>query len=293
VLDGTGYANHPGAGWLYLSPADAATWMRFWIDAARGEAPLAGGFAPATLQRLTTPIVDVPAAEAGLWMAPPGEGAAYGFGWAHTRFHGQPVMQHSGATVGATAHLMLLPAARLGLACFCSGRRLYRAALLDALAEACLGHAPSRDWLALGRAALEAFDAEAASATPAHEGEGEGEGDDRAHPPPAAAFTGRWRGAACGPAAITALDEQRLALRFDDAPAWACTLTRRAGSRFDVALDTPNEGLRFMAARPAGRFVFEARDAAFAARFEHPFIETLHRADRAVDSPFDAAHAAP
>jgi CubicO group peptidase (beta-lactamase class C family) len=266
VLDGEGYANHQGAGWMYLSAGDAARWMRWWCT--RSPQLLS---APA-MDELMRPQVTVPPAEAGLWMAPPDAcEPGYGFGWAHCRWRGHALLQHSGATVGATAHLSLLPASGLGVAVFLSGGELYRAALAYRLLEALQGQAPSHDWLHLGWQALAA-----AGTWPDREADTEPEGPLASIAAEARnlwRYTGHYQGAACG-AALIRVEGRHLSLDFAEAPAWNSVLRPLGESAFAVELRQPNEGLRFMRPRPPGRFV---GDGVRITRFEHPCIETLHR----------------
>lgn len=270
VLDGEGYANHQGAGWMYLSPADTVRWIRWWCQCSSrllGDAALADVVRP-----------QVAVADPALWVAAPGAvDAGYGFGWAHSRWHGEPVLQHSGATVGATAHITVLPQRGLGVAVFLSGGDLYRAALCNALLEPLMGRAPSCDWMALGQQAL----AQARGASPeAAPDLVDGPESTASSEAPAAkstqAYQGRYAGASCGPVRIRSDGDAGLSMHFAEAPAWNARLLPQGDDRFAVALCQPNDGLRFMRSRPSGRFV---RVDGRVQRFEHPWIETLQRAD--------------
>jgi CubicO group peptidase (beta-lactamase class C family) len=266
VLDGEGYANHQGAGWMYLSAGDAARWMRWWYT--RSPRLLSASL----MDELMTSQVTVPQAQAGLWMAPPDASEpGYGFGWAHCRWRGHALIQHSGATVGATAHMSLLPAQGLGVAVFLSGGELYRAALAYRLLEALLGQVPSHDWLHLGQQALDVAgtwpgtEARTESQAPSDGIDADAQGLWR--------YTGPYEGAACGAARVR-VEDRHLSLDFAEAPAWNSVLWPLGDSVFAVELRQPNDGLRFMRPRPPGRFV---GDGVRVTRFEHPIIETLHR----------------
>jgi CubicO group peptidase (beta-lactamase class C family) len=257
-LDGAGYVNHQGAGWMYLSPRDTVRWMRWWCT---GRPALLAQKARLELLRSQMAVAS---GDAALWMAAPGATAVgYGFGWAHSLWAGEPMLQHSGATVGATAHVALLPRRGLGVAVFLSGGDLYRAALCYRLLERLQGCSASRDWLAIGRAALAAAGTAPAAALPVVSVDA----GELQH------CIGHYRGRACGQVRVQA-EGPVLAMDFADAPAWSCRLHPLGGQRYAVELREPNEGLRFMRSMPPGQFV---REGDRIVRFEHPWIETLQR----------------
>ncbi len=269
VLDSSGaapYNNHQGAGWLAMSGTDAVRWMQAWLGSAKPDAALP--LSSAAQRQCLTPVVPIKPADAGLWIAPPtAQSAGYGWGWAHARWQGFDLVQHSGASIGCTAHITMVPQQRLGIATFLSGGRLYRAALHYALLETLLpipqvlGPAA---WLRRGEEALAAI--EAPEQPLPHE----------AQQPQAdiAGVLGRWFARGAGAATVALADEHTLWLDFDDAPHWRCRLYPRGGRAWATELVEPNDGLRFMAARPLGRF---EPACGHARRFVHPAIEPLER----------------
>jgi CubicO group peptidase (beta-lactamase class C family) len=256
------YPNHQGAGWMYASLHDLAAWLRFWLD------PQQTLLSAATRAALARAGVAIPAAEVGLWAAPPGAAAGYGFGFCHTDLDGLPLLQHAGASVGGTAHLLLAPAQRIGIAVCFSGGALYRAALCYALLEVLLEQRSSRDWLSLGeRALVEASAAarrqSAAAFLPA-----------LADAPSAQACVGEYRGAATGAVSVRVAPGGGLQMAFADAAHWALALAPVAPGVYATTLDEPNDGVRAMAGAPLGRF---RREPDHGLVFEHPLIERLTR----------------
>lgn len=266
ALNGPVYTNHQGAGWLAMSGADAVRWMQGWLGTGGPGAKLP--LADAGRLKLLQPVVGIEARDAGLWIAPPdATGAGYGWGWAHAQWRGLHLVQHSGASVGCTAHITLLPALGLGIATFLSGGRLYRAALHYALLEALLGlpnPLGAREWLRHGEAAMAEIEVQAQPSPAA-----------RAAPLQAAKeVTGRWFAPGCGAVSIDTAAYGGVELAFDDAPHWRCRLLPCGGREWATELIEPNDGLRFMQSRPIGRF---EPAAGRAERFVHLCFEPLMR----------------
>lgn len=237
----TPFDNHQGAGWMYLAPQDALAWLGYWLDRPD----------PSLLE----PQVAVP--NGGLWMGVPDSSLAYGFGWAHSQFYGQPMLQHSGATLGASAHISLLPQAKLGAVCMVAGGDLYRAALIYEVFERLLLGQASRDWLALGDAELCSLLEQTKSSSQAEHPHQLGE----PCPMPLEALCGLYSSQTSGSASIR-LFGTRLQLSFSDAPHWTCWLIHSGGLVFAVERQTRDFGVRFMDATPFGRF--EPRSTGFA-----------------------------
>jgi CubicO group peptidase (beta-lactamase class C family) len=272
AVQDTVYNNHQGAGWLAMSGNDALCWMRAWLGSASRATSAPGlPLSAAGCERLLQPVVNIAPADAGLWLAPPGsDRAAYGWGWGHAHWRGLHLMQHSGASIGCTAQITLVPELGLGITTFLSGGNLYRAALHLALLEAVLDLPSALDWqawLRLGDDALAAVSAPDASPAPAA---------GSAAPVATEAIVGRWFAPGCGRASISAAADGHIELDFDDAPHWRCRLHPRGGRHFATELLAANDGLRFMQARPVGRF---EPAQGLAQRFEHPHLEQLHRLD--------------
>jgi CubicO group peptidase (beta-lactamase class C family) len=104
------------AGGINLSAVDMAKWMAMLLD--RGKLP--GGkqlLSEEAVRTLWTPVVVTPAA------AFPGPMAlanphlqAYALGWSVGDYRGHPVIQHTGAVLGALSALYLIPDKRIGIA---------------------------------------------------------------------------------------------------------------------------------------------------------------------------------
>jgi CubicO group peptidase (beta-lactamase class C family) len=241
------YANHEGAGWLYTTLPDTACWLRYLLQAPT-----------------PTPEVAVPLEQTGLWMSA-GEPAFYGLGWAQSQFLGKALYGHSGATIGATAQMFYLPELALGLACYCAGGKLYRAALLYELIERLELGEVSRNWLALG-------DAERQRAVSGYAQAALEQCDQDTPDLPHQAYVGIYHSPVAGYAEV--LHKQHLELHFADAPAWACLLEPRGGGVFAFHLKTPDFGLAFMEGAPCGQFLLQDGTVV---GFKHLALGTLQK----------------
>jgi len=220
------FAEHAiGATGVWMSPAAIQGWLGLHLN--RGKAGAEVVIAPAAYQQICMPQVTVPP-EAQPFGIGPGECArvGYGLGWFCTDYRGHRVLHHSGAEVGANAHLSIVPDAGLavGVVANLAGPAADVAGLT--LLDALLG-LPALPWAR-----------RAASRHP--------QAHNRSRPlnlrhgsrPGAAlqAYAGRYRHAGNGPAIIS-VRGHLLAIRFPDAPRFDGHLLPLGGNWFAARPD--------------------------------------------------------
>jgi CubicO group peptidase (beta-lactamase class C family) len=218
--------NCEGAGGVYSCAADAARWLRFWLDRGRIEGT---AVVPEPLiEELHSPHVVIRPPDRALAFCPPdARHACYCLGWSSSDFHGHRMVQHAGGMIGFRAQTAFLPDAGIGVAVYLSAAVDLQAALAYRIVEHLLGHAP-RDWLAIAArdsaTASQQLAGLVAIVVPCKPGA-------RASLD-LEAYTGRYAHPASG-AAVVERGRDGLVLRFRDAHMWDAALVHLGEDVFE------------------------------------------------------------
>jgi CubicO group peptidase (beta-lactamase class C family) len=200
------------SGGVNSTAADMARWVRFQLEAGRGDRPLLSRAAFEEMHAPQTPLRGAFVETYAPFSDVAGEGpmgvryAAYGMGWFVHDYRGHKVLFHPGSIDGFRCMVGLLPEDGFGFAILVNNDQLaLPQALTQSLIDLKLG-LPERDW-------MEPFHQRQLRLAAQREAEAQAQAVQRTDQPPGhplAAYTGRYVGPPSVPALDVRLEGQRL-----------------------------------------------------------------------------------
>jgi hypothetical protein len=267
------------AGAINASAVDMANWMKVQLACGKTDAGTQV-FSKDQAEEMWTPVVVVPSDEFRLPAAMKGmvpHMQDYALGWFVEDYHGVPVVQHSGAVLGALAMMFLIPEKKIGISVTINSEdSATRRALIYHLLDYYTNQ-PQTDWIGVMQAALKDIETKTTAALKALPKPNEIKKGPKPTLP-LVSYTGTYEDPWYGTMTIADKGAGKLWITFDRTPGMEGALEQLAGDKFrtrwtDTGIEdsfvefTVKDGkitaIAMKAISPAADFSFDYQDLHF------------------------------